>query len=414
MKTLVTMTFAAVLACASGCVVEQREPGRGVVVRPTSPSGRPARAVAPPKATLPQGPVAKPAVGMTTSASVNVTLHPLGTVLYDGQALPLVSPDGRFMAVQCGEAPTWPTILAEDGAQPVNRTTVTLFDISGSAARALSTGASGLGGIMLGRAADSEGFLVEAPQRDGSRWIGKVNWLTGEVGWAARDENVNAHAVLTPAGGVLFARRAIGGKNAVLVLHEPGHNEDTREAADGSYLFPMPSSERDIVYTLRTHAGGTDFEVLRVKDGRFESSVIRRNLAGTSDPLLAHQMAVTAGPMGPTGREHRSLVCLSPRHGRIAAFDLSAGLFEPLAPGTVAAAAAPEGSSPGYFCTTGDSLVFVPKVGTGSESGVAVPVLSSPYVPRATWGAPGNLLLVGPVKNVPDKLEILRVTLAGE
>lgn len=402
------------LAVLAGCVVEQQEPGRGVQVRPTPAPGATPVAATTPRPQLPQGPVAKPAVGVTSSAAIKVTLHPLGTVLYDGQALPLVSPDGRFMAVQSGEAPTWPAILAEDGAEPVNRTTITLFDISGNSIRALSTGASGLGGIMLGRSADGEGFLVEAPQRDGSRWIGKVNWLTGEIGWAARDERVNAHAILTPSGGVVFTRRSVGSKSAVLVLHEPGHQESTREAADGSYLFPMPSGERDIVYTMRTHPAGTDFEVLRVKDGGFESSVMRRTLAGTNDPLLAHQMAVTVAPQGPSGREHRSLACLSPRHGRIGVFDLSTGLFEPLAPGTVAAAAAPEGSSPGYYCTTGDSLVFVPKVGTGSEAGAAVAVLSSPYVPRASWGAPGSLLLVGPVKNVPDKLEIVRLTLAGE
>ena len=34
-------------------------------------------------------------------------------------ALPLVSPDGRFLAVESGVAPTWPMVLADPNAEPI-------------------------------------------------------------------------------------------------------------------------------------------------------------------------------------------------------------------------------------------------------------------------------------------------------
>ena len=37
---------------------------------------------------------------------------PLGTVPYDGFALPIVRPDGQAVATQTGYRPSWPTVLA--------------------------------------------------------------------------------------------------------------------------------------------------------------------------------------------------------------------------------------------------------------------------------------------------------------
>lgn len=401
--------WAFAVACAAlmgGCVTEREGPApRGVPVRPAS-TGSTIKADRP---VLPSGPVATPAAALSSNAAVAATLFPLGQLVYDGQSLPLASPDGRFVAVQSGEPPTWPTILAEDAATPVNRTTLTIFDVSGSAVRLLSPPQPLPNGLMLGRAADAEGFLVESPQRDGSRWIGRVHWLTGETTWLAKDGKINAHATLLPNGNLVFTRREVGSARNELVLFS-SEGEAVLAAEEGtSYWFPISSGEASLVYVLRLHAAGTDLEALRVEGGNFGGALFRRHLSPSTDPLLAHQMGMTAAPLGSS--RGGSLTCLSPRHGRAGVLDISTGLFEPLAPRALAAIASPDPASPGYFCSTPDALVFVPKIGTGAPAGAPVAVLPSPYVARAAWSDPPSLLLVGPSRNAPDRLELLRLVL---
>lgn len=397
-------------AMVAGCVTQVEGPERGIRVKPASDRTPATNAST---ATIPSGPVAKPAASVTTSAAVRLTLFPLGNVLYDGQTLPLASPDGHFLAVQSGEAPNWPTILAERGQEPTTRTTLRVFDVSGTAATLVSTVELSAWGLMLGRSADGEGYLVESPQRDGSRWIGKVGWLTGKVEWMAQGTSVNAHAVMVPGGGIAWTRRTIDSKNAELVLAWPGHKEvSIRPPGEGSYWFPMVSGDAGVVYALRTHAGGTDLEAIRINDGTLDAVMVTRTLAGTNDPLLAHQIAMTAAP-SVGGAASGPLVCLSPRHGRMAVFNLGTGLFEPLGGKTLAAISSPDPRSPGYFCTTADSLVYVPKIGTGEASGGAAPVLTGAYVARAAWTNPASLLLIGPVKGQADRLEVVRV-MVGE
>ena len=65
---------------------------------------------------------AKPAAGSMTSvpgrivgSAVAVDLRPLGNVQTDGYTLPLLSPDGRVLAVQTGTVPDLATLLARPG-----------------------------------------------------------------------------------------------------------------------------------------------------------------------------------------------------------------------------------------------------------------------------------------------------------
>jgi hypothetical protein len=397
------------LVCTNAaCVTEVVVPTRGIEVKPAGARPSPNR-----PSDLQKEPVARPASGVTVSAAVSVSIVPLGTVVYDGQTLPLASPDGRYLAVQTGEAPTWPMILGEQGQEPATRTTINVFDASGSSLSLIHSPQSEGHGLMLGRNADAQGFLVESPQRDGARWIGRVEWSTGKVSWLVRDAAVNAHAVLLPGGGLAWTRRAVTDSAFELVVRSPGGEESVRSPGDGSYWFPLIAGKSGFLYVPRTHRGGTDLDVIRLVNGRPDVLFATRNLAATDDPLLAHQMSVTlAGPVA--GREEGALVCLSPRHGRIGVFDDATGLFEPLAPGTIAAARSPDPRSPGYFCTTADAFVFVPKVGKGSPAGPAAVVLPGPFVARATWEAPPSLLLFGPVRGAPDRLDVVRLVLVGD
>ncbi|GJQ30887.1 MAG: hypothetical protein HBSAPP03_27710 [Phycisphaerae bacterium] len=400
------MALAAVALLLASCVTQSDTPTRGIRVKPDSTRPATADRAAP---TLPSGPVARPAATVSSSAAIRLTLFPLGNVLYDGQTLPLASPDGKFLAVQSGEAPAWPTILAEDGQEPSTRTTLRVFDVSGANARLVSSVELSAWGLMLGRAADTDGFLVESPQRDGARWIGKVGWHSGKVEWIVQDAAVNAHAILVPGGGVAWTRRPIGGKQAALIFQrESGQPPSVRDAGEGSYWYPMVSGEPGVLFALRTHAAGTDLEAIRLADNRLDAVILTRTLAGTNDPLLAHQIAMTA-TTAVGGGAPAPLACLSPRHGRMAVFNLGTGMFEPLASKTVAVIPSPDPRSPGFFCTTNEALVYVPKIGTGDAAGAAPPVLTGAYVPRAAWTNPPSLLLVGPVRGQADRLELVRV-----
>jgi hypothetical protein len=397
----------------AGCVTE-RPPPRGVPVRPQANSG-PASSTTAPPVEVPQGPVARPATGVTVNSAVRVAFYPLGSAVYDGQTLPLASPDGRFVAVQSGEAPDWPAILAEPAAAPTNRTTITAFDASGSKIEPIRTPEATPAGLMLGRAADDGGYLVESQQRDGTRWIGKVAWLSGRVEWLAKDEFCNSHAVLTPGGGVLYCRRPIGGQSNSLVLLAGGQVSKLDPGEGETYAFPMAGDDAGVVYACRITKGGTELEAIRVQEGVLKQTIMRRLLGGSSDILLAHQVAATASQPSflppQTRAEPRPLSLLWPRRGSLAVFNLSEGTFEPLAPRSIAAAPSPDPLSPGYFCTTPDGLVFVPKVGLGGPLGQVVTMISTAYVPRAVVSDPPGLLLVGPAPGSPDRLEVVRMNL---
>lgn len=412
-SSVVALIAAVALALAS-CVVE-RASNPGVPVRPANAAPR-----STPPVPLPDGPVATPANVPQSNASIRLDLEPLGTVVYDGQALPLSSPDGRWLVTQSGEAPDWATILADDGAAPPNRTTLTIFESAAAPLKASSNSAQLPPGLMLGRAADNAGFLVEAPQRDGSRWIGKVLWASGRLDWLVKDANINAHATLTSDGTLLYTSRAAGEtRRAVCLLSSAG--VDRRAAPDASYAYPLVGDDPTIVFVPRQSDQGTELEAIRLSTeghlvaAKFGASLYRRPLARSSDILLAHQMAITspgAMPLRAGGEEARviaPLVCLSPRHVTSGAFDAQSGAFEPLVPKSVAAIASPDPAQPGYFCTLADSLVFIPR---GSKLGVApANILSEPFVPRAALSPDPEVILFGPVRGSPDQLKVLRLHL---
>ena len=67
-------------------------------------------------------PLNKPA-GISKTMYARAGVLPLGAVPFDNMTLPLVSPDGRYVATQIGVAPPWSTILAEPDA-PQDRKSV--------------------------------------------------------------------------------------------------------------------------------------------------------------------------------------------------------------------------------------------------------------------------------------------------
>jgi hypothetical protein len=383
---------------------------------------------------LPEGPIASPAAGAAVrTARVRVEVLPLGSVVYDGQVLPLVSPDGRFLAVEAGEAPTWETLLARPGAIAPMRTSLAVYDITAPTPRPITFGQPLPAGLVLGRAADDRGFLVEAPRPDGSRWIGRVEWLSGRFDWIVQDDLVNAHAVLTPDGSMVYSRRDVRAGRAELVLRRPDGTEDARSEPDESYLFPTASSDTGVIFTLVESPIGLELAAFALTPDpalngrrRLGALIARARLSPTFSPELAYQVTAATPPALPlradSPREspgHAAmdgLVVHVPQGQRLGRFDLATGAFDLFPARSVAAAVSRDPATTGYFTATTDGLVFVPndelsRHDPAGHEPSSAPVLGDPYVPRATTNTDRPFVLIGPVQRDPKRLRLLALAL---
>ncbi len=399
------------LMVMAGCVTETKSTG------PTRPGDRQS-------ALLPAGPIAAPARGISTSSRVLIGLASVGTIPYDGQVLPLISPDGHFCAVQDGDAPTWPTLLAAPDAQPVSAgTRIAVYDLTTAPPARLETAASLEPGLVLGRATDHRGFLVESPRPNGARWIGRVDWQSGNVQWLVREEAVCAHGMFTTDGSLLFVRRPISGQVSELVLRVPSGETATRSEPGLPYDMPMATTDPSAVYALCMTASGIELHALSIRtegsgSPRLGPVLARRLVSSSRDAATAYQIAAPMQSPEPRTQQGaappdaESLVIFSPLLGRMCVFDVRSGSLLPLAPNSVAAIRWIHSSRPGYLCTTPKGLVFTPEPQSGRASELAPPdarILAEAYVPRRTMDPKRPAILFGPVKSDPRLLELISV-----
>jgi hypothetical protein len=412
------------------CVAEKKKTGL-TRVDPSKPAVT---------AQLPPGPIAAP-VGAVTNTRVRIAISPLGSVPYDGQVLPLVSPDGGFIAVEEGAAPDWPTLLAAPDASVPLTTRVSVYDIRPDPAASPAGAGRGVirrvsfaqplpGGLLLGRAADAEGFLVESPRPDGSRWIGKVAWASGRLEWLVRDARVNAHAVLATGGELIFTRRTADSPLTELVLRDPAGAEDVRAEPGGAFLTPVSTADPAAVYAILATDRAMELGCIALRreppitgPARFGPLITRANIAAGSDPALAYQLTAPIQSTGPLANRTDSaapepLAIYHPRLERIAAFDKSTALFTPLAARSIAAAYWSSASERGFFCTTPEGVVFTPYAGppAADDLGGPIPearVLGAAYVARRTINADVPFIMLGPSRSDPSRIQVAAVTIAS-
>lgn len=416
------LTILALAPCLAACVTEPVRPTRGMPVKPReggTSSSTPAES-------LPPGPIAEPARGATTNTRVQIAVVPLGSVAYDGQVLPLVAPDGRFIVVQEGDAPSWPAMLATPDASPPQGVRLRVYEVSSTGIQPVEHARALPEATLLGRAADSRGFLVEHLEPDGARWIGRVAWVSGELEWLVTGTSVNAHATLTRDGDLLFTRRRADGVDD-LVLRLADGREATTSARSGSYAFPMTTLDPATVYALVRRADTVELEALRVvRDSAggatsLGQTIARRAVARGTAPALAYQIAAPSPAAAPVlrprdepGAATDGAVLFHPGVGRMVLFDARAGEFLLLSPESVAAARWSAGDTEGYLCTTNAGLLFTVRPGpVGIIRRPDARVLGGPYVARPTAGPEGVVLLFGPDAARPDRLTVLAMKLAN-
>ncbi len=273
----------------SGCV----ESGR--TTRPTDSAG----AVRNTSSGSPvNGELSATTIGVSYAAYVRTNLLPCGTVPYDGETLPISSPDGRFIAVQSGAAPTIETILATAASSVPLATTVSIYRLvdDPSDSVVLEPLATLPDGIMLGRSADDGGFIVEAPQSDGTRWIGKANWTGGDIDWLVRDEYCNAFAALGPAGQLAYSRRGPLETQFSLIVR---NRQGVIELADAEQDWLLPTFDASgnglFVYRL-SETGALNVVYLRGETQRAMRQAMREIRISTGARLNAVYQSIAAQP----------------------------------------------------------------------------------------------------------------------
>jgi hypothetical protein len=240
-----------------------------------------------------------------TNILVRAEIQFQGRIPYDNMTLPLVSPDGRFIATQTRVSPTWPTILAEWDASPPIATHIELYHRPPGSEQVRFHLAVG-NGMILGRSYDDGGFLIEAPQDDGSRWIGYVAWETGDIQWLVADEFVNAFAVLGPDGRLAWSRRAVDEDDRFFELAVRGLHGRTWTYSTGyeSWLMPMWSGRGDGLFAFALTDGYLEAVYAIASDeSAFRQSQQRIGLAQNASVDAAYQ-AVGAQINSPSIRHH--------------------------------------------------------------------------------------------------------------
>ncbi len=229
--------------------------------------------------------------GRTVTAQVLAEAQPAGTISYDNETLPLVSPDGLLIATQTGFAPSLDTILARPGAAPPRTTRIEIYEIPLTVGDLPQLRAVVDQAVVLGRACDSQGFLVEAPQENGSRWIGLASWQTGEVSWLVADDNaVSAFATLGPSGRLAWSSRPVNGTGFSLMVRF-GADEWSLPSEGGDWLMPTWSGVSDGLFALLLRDGAIEAVHLVAADAMSVRRTIRRMPLAISGCTLstAHQ-----------------------------------------------------------------------------------------------------------------------------
>lgn len=416
-RRMLTVMIGGLALAAGGCVTE--EPVRKGRTPPPNPQA---------SAQLPSGPVAAPSQGVQRStARLRIQIRPLGSVPYDGQVLPLISPDGRFLATQSGMAPSWEALLAVPGQRSVPSCRNLVYDLTQQPMVEVSPSEPSPVGTVLGRSCDTTGYLVECLRPDGARWIGKADWVTGNVAWAASDNMVNAHATLTQDGSVVWSRRPVSGEDARFDLIVKSSGGVTRLSdPDWSFMFPTVGDDPGLIFAFAVGRQSMDLIAVRLDTGngapRFGSVVSRRVFARQADAALAYQAIASAQTPPPTpARPPVGLVFYNPAVGRMSEWDAKSGAVGLLPEESVAAVRGALLEEGGFFVTTAKGLVFAPDLsgppikadGTPNVRPLPAPLFDIPNVARATLNPQAPLILVGPLRDAASpRLAVIAATAA--
>ena len=320
-----------VRALATACLVLA-----GGCVRQSEPVG-PSRLITPP---TPGTVVLKgPDGAVTRDAVLQISLDPLPALSTDGFVLPLISPDGAGLAWQSRSNADWPTLLAQPDA-----TRALLATVEGRRdSQAWSVGEP----LLLGRMAQAQGLLVEAPREDGARWVGMVGWDGSGPTWLVQDAAVNAFATLGPRGEVAWCRREPATRDFDLVVQRPEGRLEWPRREGESWMMPVISPEG--VYAISLRDGVLELAFLPLRAGQSmtrsqaEPALLRKRISLRGTARVAYQTMVACTPDAATTAG--GLLFFHPDLRRMAFWKPASDEMRILAERSVSAWVQPDGSA---------------------------------------------------------------------
>ena len=258
-------------------------------------------------------------MGTVRAMRVRANLLPRGSVPYDNLSLPLTSPCGRYLATQTGLPPTWETLLAAPYVEPPYGTDVVIYELDLESRDAVRIATIEVDAV-LGRSVNQRGFLIESPREDGSRWIGFVDWVDGELMWLIDDDAVNAFAVLGEDGRLAWSRREPDRVTFELVIWDGQYEHVISSDESTDWVMPTwsPSGSGLFVFTL-SETGRMDLVYGLGSDERaFRQSRQRLQLVREGNIFGAYQAVngqVSSPDLTTVSSDH--LVFFHPGAGRV-------------------------------------------------------------------------------------------------
>jgi hypothetical protein len=346
-------------------------------------------------------PVLRDARAPIAGGSARLDLRPLGSIPTDRVTLPVLSPDGRHLAVQTGVAPDLATALARTGQRPPLASRIALYRIGpGSIVRLGETD----GGLVLGRAADDRGVLVESPRPDGTRWIGRIAWEgeLDEIEWLVQDGQVNAFATLGPRGELAYSARDPLEPRFDLVVRGAGGLRRLSGEGVRSLVQPVFSPDGSTIWFLALRDGVVELASADPSSGdALRQSLTRAFVTDRGDDETAARMVAPQGVRD--GATDDGWIVYHPALGGLARWNAIDGV-RPFGGGTLVVARLPDGRE---VHLSGESLRLR---SPDDPTGPGTTLLEELAVPRTLGvvdGASALLLVVPERQGV--RLVVLRV-----
>lgn len=209
----------------------------------------------------------KPAsnASITTSTEIDWSA---GILPWDRYTLPVFSPDGLHAAVQLGKPPSI-HCLSGNTNTPIDTTTIELHIIDPINGRRFSPLHIGRSGLLLSRTSTNRSVLVEAMMGESGRWIGQIDWATGNLTWIVSDEYINAFPSMNTKEELAWSRKNTTEDRFYIVVKTPS----------GTRIIDDNKSD----WLLPVFLGNDRLRVFRIIDGKLH--LVELDLRAR-DPLL--------------------------------------------------------------------------------------------------------------------------------
>lgn len=231
----------------------------------------------------------------STRIDRSITLSPRGFLAADSATPPLISPDGRFVAVQSRPTPSWNDLLGWTSGVPMPPPAVAVAALPAEPIAELAA-TTLREPLLLGNAADARGFLVESPRGDGARWIGAVRWDGSGIEWIVADAGVNAMATRAADGAIAWCRSDAAGEPASLRLRErDGSLREWPPAPGSTWLAPRLSGDGRFLFAIKQGDGRAWLVAIDRAAPEGEAKAVELSLRTSAATSLAATFALGSG-----------------------------------------------------------------------------------------------------------------------